>query len=267
MRRAFPISNGMKKGQKIIIGNWKMWPETREVAKKTFTAIRKIADSEKKVLIVICPPAVFLSDLSKLAARAKQVYVGAQDVSMQTKGAFTGEVNANMLADAGLGYCIVGHSERRAMGESDEVVNRKLHAILSTHMTAVLCVGEKTRDNEGVYLSHLKNQIKNSLARVERRRLDSIIIAYEPVWTIGRADFKAMNAHEIHESVIFIKKSLVEIYGSNVASLVPVLYGGSIDVENARDILHRGETQGLLIGRTSQSAKDFGEIVKIANQA
>lgn len=257
----------MKKGQKIIIGNWKMWPETREEAKKTFTAIRKVADEEKKVITVICPPSVFLSDLSKLASRSRQVYVGAQDVSMQTKGAFTGEVNANMLADAGLGYCIVGHSERRAMGESDEVVNRKLHAILSTHMTAVVCVGEKTRDNEGIYLSILKNQIKNSIARVERRRLDSIIIAYEPVWTIGRADFKAMNAHEIHESVIFIKKTLVELYASDVASSVPVLYGGSVDVEDARDILYRGETQGLLIGRASQLAKDFGEIVKIANSA
>ncbi len=255
----------MKKTPKLIIGNWKMWPETLEEAKKTFTAIRKVADEQSKIITAICPPAIYLSDLSKLAARSKRVYVGAQDVSTETKGLFTGEIDAAMLGGLGLGYCIVGHSERRARGETDEAVNHKLHAILGTRMKAVLCVGEKVRDSEGVYLESLKNQIKASIARVEKRFLGSIIIAYEPVWTIGRADFKAMNAHEIHESVIYIKKTLIEIFNSDVAGTVPVLYGGSINLENARDILHRGETQGLLIGRTSQNVKEFGEILKIAN--
>jgi triosephosphate isomerase len=253
--------------QKLIIGNWKMWPETLVEAKKTFTAIRKIADEHKKVTTVTCPPFVYLSDLSRLAAKSKQVYVGAQDVSMESKGAFTGEVNASMLSDLGLGYCIVGHSERRAMGENDEVVNKKIHTLLSTNIKVVLCVGEKTRDPEGNYLAVLKSQMKQSLARVERRRLDSIIIAYEPVWAIGRKDFKAMNSHEIHESVIFIKKSLIELYGSDVAGAVPVLYGGSINLENARDILYEGGSQGLLVGRTSQNVKEFGEILKIADKA
>ncbi len=257
----------MKKPEKIIIGNWKMWPETLEEAKKTFNSIRKVADLQKKVRTVICPPDIYVSDFSKLASKSKYVYVGVQNVSTETKGSFTGEVNAKMLGNLGIGFVIVGHSERRAMGETDEIVNKKIHAVLETQMKAVVCIGEKERDSEGQYYTVIKNQLRIALARVERRRLDSIIIAYEPVWAIGRADFQAMTAHQIHESSIFIKKCLIEIYGSEVAGSVPVLYGGSVNLENARDILFRGEARGLLIGRTSREAKNFGEILKIANSA
>lgn len=257
----------MKKPEKIIIGNWKMWPDTLDEAKKTFSAIRKVADVQKRVITIMCPPNIYVADFAKLAGKSKYVYVGAQNVSVETKGSFTGEVGAKMLADLGLGYVIIGHSERRAMGETDEMINRKVHAVLETQMKAVVCVGEKERDSEGQYYTVIKNQLKSALARVERRRLDSIIIAYEPVWAIGRADFQAMTAHQIHESSIFIKKCLIEIYGSEVAGLVPVIYGGSVNLENARDILFRGEARGLLIGRTSREAKNFGEILKIANSA
>ncbi len=255
----------MTKPSKIIIGNWKMWPETLEEAKKTFNSIRKVADLQKKVLTIICPPQIYVADFARLAGKSKYVYVGAQNVSVETKTSLTGEVNARMYGNLGLGYIIIGHSERRAMGETDEVVNKKIHAVLETQMKAVVCIGEKERDGEGVYYSVIKNQLKLALARVERRRLDSIIIAYEPVWEIGRTNFQAMTAHQIHEASIFIKKCLIEIYGSDVAGAVPVIYGGSVNLENARDILFRGEARGMLIGRTSREAKEFGEILKIAN--
>ncbi len=255
------------KHPKLIVGNWKMNPETVEEAKKIFTSIRKAADEQKRVTTVICPPALYLTDLTRLAKRSKRVYVGAQDVSHERKGAFTGEISPAMVGNVGVGYSIIGHSERRALGETDEIVNRKLHALLETNMKAILCVGEKTRDSEGAYLSFLKNQIKNSIARVEKRKLDRIIIAYEPVWAIGRKDFKAMDAHDIHETVIFIRKTLIEHYGSDMANFVPVLYGGSINLENARDILYRGEVAGLLVGRSSLVTKEFGEILRMANAA
>ena len=250
--------------KKLLVGNWKMNPATPDEAKKIFSSIKRKTLNLKRTKVVICPPSLYLSALNGLT-RPKTVDLGVQDLFYESGGAFTGEVNAKMAKNAGALYAIIGHSERRALGETDETVNRKIISTLREELFVIACIGEKERDPNGHYLQFLRDQISSSLYRIPKRFLSKIILAYEPIWAIGKSDREAMKGRDVHETAIFIRKILSDIYGQENAAAIPILYGGSTSPRNVFDIISLGNVDGLLVGRESLDPKSFGEMLKIAD--
>ncbi|MEI8061882.1 MAG: triose-phosphate isomerase [bacterium] len=247
----------MKKTLKpLIIGNWKLTPNTLDEAKKRYLETAKAhAKYKSTVDVVVCPPASFIAPLS-LLKKSKTVSVGAQNVSFWTTGSKTGEISASQVRSCGATCSIVGHSERRALGETDEVVAEKVAEVVKCGMTAVVCIGETERDEEGAYLEVIKAQIKKGLARISKQEIHRVVIAYEPVWAIGRTDNVAITSHDLHQMAIFIHKYLKEIFGM-AGDLIRIIYGGSVTPENAFDLYQNGGVSGFLPGRSSWDAKTF----------
>jgi triosephosphate isomerase len=250
----------MKK-RNLVVANWKMSPETLEDAKKVFNGTRLAAKGLKNTDVVVCPPFTFIQPLIKLNY-PKNVFFGAQNVSSEIKGAFTGEVSAEMIKGLGAKFVILGHSERRAMGESNEVIRKKMQIAFDTDLTPILCVGEKERDRDGNHLAFIKNQIKECLVGLQKKYLVGITIAYEPIWAIGRSYKEAMNPTDIHEMVLIIKKILTEFFGSDIAAGAKILYGGSVEAENASEIVRVGNIDGFLVGHASLVPEHFSAILK-----
>ncbi len=248
----------MKK-RNLVVANWKMNPETLDQAKKVFGGIRKVAEKLKNTDVVICAPSIFILPLSKIK-RSKNVYLGAQNAHSEIKGAFTGEVSGEMLKDAGVRYVIVGHSERRAMGETNALVGKKLQAMFDAGLTPILCLGEKERDREGEHLEFLKTQIKECLSNLHKKDLVGITLAYEPVWAIGKSYKDAPTATDVHEMTLFIKKIIAELFGPDIAGSVKILYGGSVEAENAFEIMNIGNVEGFLVGHASLT-EEFSQIL------
>jgi len=252
----------MKTKKVLVIANWKMNPETVEKAKELFRDTKAVAKNLKNTKIVVCPPFVYLSDLEKInvVTSLSAIILGAQDAFWEKNGSFTGEISSEMLK--GEHYVILGHSERRALGENDEMISKKVISVIRAGLTAILCVGEKERDIHGEYLHFLRGQIINSLGKLPKRFLNKLIIAYEPVWAIGQTEERAMKPSDILETSLFIKKVLAEIYDRKLAVTTPILYGGSVEYKNAKEIILQGGVQGLLIGHESLNAKKFGELLR-----
>lgn len=246
-----------------IIANWKMNPASLAEAKVLFAKTKKEGSKFDKVETIICPPSVYLGLFSH--AGTTRVSLGAQDVFYANGVRATGQVSPEMLADVGVSYCIVGHSERRALGETDDVVAKKTLAVLKEGMNAVLCIGEQERDVDGHYFGVLKNQLKDSLVGVQKKWLAGLIVAYEPVWAIGKSARDAMNPRDIHEMAIFIQKVLTDMYDPTSASSIPLLYGGSAEEGNTSAILTDGGVSGLLVGHASLGVEKFSKMVKVAN--
>ena len=246
--------------RKIIVGNWKMNPTSLSEALRVFKAVKKTAERLNSIHIVICPPFLYIPKLISSSRTISPVGIGAQDVFFEQQGANTGEISPVMLKDMRVTHVIVGHSERRSMGESDETIAKKVEAVLETGIHPILCVGESERDPHALYLDILKNQIKNSLAKTPKKLINQLIIAYEPVWAIGAKE--AMDPAVIEETTIFIRKTLSDIFGYDNALKTPVLYGGSINFRNAPDIITRGKVDGLLVGRESVNVPGFIELLK-----
>jgi triosephosphate isomerase (TIM) len=247
----------MKKAKKLIVGNWKMNPATVAEAKKIAAEVKKGMLGVRKTQAVMCPPFVYLSPLSGTATST--VLLGAQDAFYETAGPYTGEVSYCQLHQFKVSHVIVGHSERRARGETDEIVNKKVRAVVGEGMTAIVCVGERVRDQHGDYFSSIREQILFALKDISKKLLDHVVIAYEPVWAIGAS--AAMTPQDLHEMSIFIRKTLREPFGS-LADGIAILYGGSVTAENATPIVRDGHVQGLLIGRESLKPKEFIKIIK-----
>lgn len=245
--------------------NWKLHINSYEEAKRTFLAIRKSVAAGRRVVAVVCAPSPFLPQLARLAEGHKNIFIGAQDVFWENEGSYTGSIGPSLLAEIGVTYVIVGHSERRFSGDTDEMVNRKIKATLKAGLTPIVCVGERERDDHGVYLSFLRNQLHTALAAISAVDLAKIIIAYEPVWAIGKDALRPITPHDLHETAIFIRKTLAESYGTDAAFAVPVLYGGSVSASNAAEQLRSG-VQGLLIGRASTKQEEITQIIRIATQ-
>lgn len=252
------------KSKKLIIGNWKMYPASVRDAKSKFVAIKNVASKLTNVQTVICPPFVYVSELKKLESGHRCV-VGAQNAWYETEGVFTGEVSLSMLASIGVQYVIIGHSERRALGETDELVNKKVLAGVKAKLSVVLCVGERARDADGVYLKYISEQIKEALHGVQKKELKQIVIAYEPIWAIGKDAVRAASTDDALEVSILIRRTLSDMFGKD-ASGIPLLYGGSVDAKNAWEFLLKSQVDGLLVGRASLDPKVFGEILKSADQ-
>ena len=255
------MKNKMKK---LIVGNWKMNPQNIQNAKEIFVAIRKTARDLNKVKTVICPPFVFLAELSKLV-NSDRIATGGQNLFYEKDGSFTGEISASQLKSVGATYVIIGHSERRAMGETNEAVNKKVARALKEGLHVILCIGEHERDHAGHYLAFLKKELHECLVGVQKKNLSSVTIAYEPIWAIGKSEKDAMKPRDIHEMTIYIRKVLSDMFDAKSVSMVPVLYGGSVTSEISEPMFTEGQIDGLLIGRQSLDPEDFSEILKQAN--
>lgn len=244
-----------------------MNPVTLKDAKQTYSSIKKIASKMRKTKVLICAPAIYLSELKKLNLGASKVELGAQDVHFVDQGAQTGGISAYMVRDLGVKTTIIGHSERRAAGDNDELLNQKIKIALAAGLRVILCIGEAVRDNRGEYLNILKDQLQKDLANFPMRQADKLIIAYEPVWAIGKNATGVETPEGFLHNKIFIRKIVSQILGKKKALALPVLYGGSANALNAGDFLNAGQADGLLVGRDSLNPKNFAEIIKIAEHS
>jgi triosephosphate isomerase (TIM) len=241
----------------IVIANWKMNPIKLSHAKKLIEGYKKIPKNSN-IDIVICPPAPFIN----LFVDSKRMMLGVQNVSTEKEGAFTGEISAPMVKSFGAKYCIVGHSERRAMGETSEIVAKKAVACLQNGISPIVCIGEKSRDASAEHWQEIKWQLVDSLQNIPKQVIKKCIIAYEPIWAIGKKSHGPMLTDDVSESAIFIRKILTEMFGSKIADCVRIVYGGSVDTQSAKNIAKSQCISGFLVGRASLSARDFLSIIE-----
>ncbi|MBU1557542.1 triose-phosphate isomerase [Patescibacteria group bacterium] len=254
----------MSKNKKIIIANWKMNPVSTKEAKKLFLGIKITASKLKNVQTVVCPPFVYLNELVS-EYKGHRIAIGAQDSFSENAGSFTGMVSPKMLKNSGVEYVIIGHSERRALGEDNKMINEKTKASIKSGLKVILCVGERSRDEQGKQFSFIKKELVESLDGIAKGSLKNIFVAYEPIWAISNnSKNKAMSSNDIHEMTIFIKKVLTDKFGVGM-KIAGVLYGGSAGPLNTKDILENGNADGLLVGRSSLDAKKFNRILETAN--
>lgn len=243
----------------LIVANWKAYVENFEKAERLVTLSKKLSRTTANA-IVIAPPAPFLSAFA-LKNKSKVAF-SAQDVSMTPGGAATGEVTAQAYLTAGASYTIVGHSERRAAGDTDEVVAEKLAHALASDLIPILCVGERERDHDGRYLAFVREEIATALAALTPKERTRIIIAYEPLWAIGKTADSAIGPNDLTEMVLYIRKVLSEFLPGKNASRAIVLYGGSVEPGNVRDLARISNVDGFLIGHASVDESMFASLVK-----
>lgn len=243
----------------LIIANWKAYVEEAAQAKKLYATAKRLASASKHEL-VLAPPAPLLSLLS--AKNRSRVAFSAQDVSASTGGAATGENTAAAYAAAGASYAIVGHSERRAMGETDATIALKLRHALAEGMTPVLCVGERERDLEGHYLSFVRAEITAALEQLEPKERAQVVLAYEPIWAIGKTAADAINPNDLAEMVLYLRKVLAELLPGKNPAKTRILYGGSVEPEGARDLAGGTGVDGFLVGHASVDPKTFSNLVR-----
>ena len=252
-----------KKQIPLIIGNWKMNPQTVEEAQKLCTEIHKGIGTKQAIShVVVAAPTIFITGLTKIVRKSRMT-LGAQDVSFEPSGAHTGETSLSMLKNVGVSQVIVGHSERRAQGETNEVVRKKAEAILQSGLTAVVCIGETVRDTHGDYFNVVQEQFKSVCSTVKKVQLGRLVIAYEPVWAIGTN--KHATPEDVQEMKLFIQKCIVDMFGRAMVSKVRVLYGGSVNADNAASLLEEGKADGFLIGGVSLKPAEFVQIIKISD--
>lgn len=240
-----------------------MNPDSIREARDLFRRARQLGARARGVRIVVCPPAPYLGFWNGDTSR---VTLGAQDSHQETAGAVTGGISPIALRSVGATYVILGHSERRAAGETSELIAQKIRAATRAGLTVIVCLGESKRDADGSYLKELAELVTATFQGVERRRARQVIIAYEPLWAIGSAASGADTPESFREHAIFIRRTLSRAWGQE-ARRIPVLYGGSVSAKNAAGFLVDGRAGGLLIGRASLSPKEFEKIVMVAQQS
>jgi triosephosphate isomerase len=248
----------------FVAGNWKMNTDSRssvELAKGVVDGSIELAGRD--VDVAVCPPFVYLQAVAR-AVSSSSVAVGAQDVYYQDKGAFTGEISASMLKDTGCAYALCGHSERRhVIGETDELINRKVTAAIVGGLLPILCVGELQSEREaGQTEEVVTRHIRKGLAGLSAEKASAVTVAYEPVWAIGTGlTATPEQAQEVHE---FIRGLLAEIYDGQLAEGIRILYGGSVKADNAADLMGRADIDGVLVGGASLKVDDFVAIIEAA---
>lgn len=247
------------KTKRFVIANWKMYVQSPDSAKKFVAGLKRKTAVLKGVEAWIAPGYTLLPLLSPIVKKGS-LKLGAQAVSAYADGAHTGEVSAAALKSAGASFAIVGHSERRAVGDSDADVHEQLVRAAESGLIPVLCVGENERTPEGTHFTVLQEQLSSALKGAQSLA-GKLIVAYEPVWAIGKSAADAMQPDELEETVIFIRKTLADVLGRTEALKVPILYGGSVEPENAAGLIADGGVNGFLIGHASASLDSFVSIL------
>ena len=247
----------------VIAGNWKM-NKTPTETKAFMTEFKAIMPKGRWCDVALCVPAVCIPAAVR-AMRETRVGIGAENCNANASGAYTGEIAANMLLDAGCKYVILGHSERRAMGETNADVNAKVLAALDNGLIPIMCVGESLEQREaGITEEWITMQIKTGLASIGEDKIRKMIIAYEPIWAIGTG--KTATPEQAGEVCTNIRATIRSLYGARVARSVTIQYGGSMNEKNAYDLLAQPDIDGGLIGGASLKPADFVEIINAANQ-
>jgi triosephosphate isomerase len=240
----------------LIVANWKCNPPTFAEAKKLFLAVSRGA-KKTKAEVVICPPFVFIPGLSNIIK--SHIKLGAQDAFFQ-QGAFTSQISISMLKQFGCKYAIIGHSEKRALGETNEIINKKIKACLENNVIPIFCIGENKQERQsGTTFKILKSQIKQGLNGILAIDIKKVVIAYEPIWAIGTGN--ACDTDRAKEANIFIKKILTDICSKKDAQKIRIIYGGSTNPENALGFIKEAKMDGLLPGGASLDSKKFVAIL------
>lgn len=244
----------------MMAGNWKM-NKTPAEAIELAKAIRESVAEINSVDRVLCPPFLALANVHN-ALQGSSIATGAQNAHWEESGAYTGEISAPMLKGL-VEYVIIGHSERRQyFAETDETVNKKVHALLHHSLLPIICVGETLTQNEaGATHAIVSNQVKAALAGVERSQLEQVVIAYEPIWAIGTG--KAATAEQAQTTCgEAVRGTVAELYGDEIAQRVRVLYGGSTNAKNIGEIMQQPDIDGALIGGASLKADEYSSMVE-----
>ncbi len=248
----------------LIAGNWKMnktTGEAIELAQKLVESLKDVNDRD----ILICPPFTALYSVYQVI-KGTNIKLGAQDVFYENIGAFTGEISPIMLKDVGCEYVIIGHSERRhIIGETDELINKKIKAAINNGLKTILCVGELLEEREaGKTLEVVKTQLEKGLNGVSKEEMKNIVIAYEPVWAIGTGKTaKPEDAQEVHA---YIRELLSKLYSKEIADETIIQYGGSVKASNIDSLMAMPDIDGALVGGASLVAEEFTRIVKFIKQ-
>ena len=247
----------------VIAGNWKM-NKTPSETKEFMTQFKAIMPKGRWCDIALCVPAVCIPAAVR-AMRETRVGIGAENVNANASGAYTGEIAANMLVDAGCKYVIIGHSERRAMGETDADVNAKVLAALEAGLVPIMCCGETLEQREaGITTEHIAMQIKLGLQGVSEEKIRKVVIAYEPIWAIGTG--KTATPEQAEEVCESIRTVVRKLYSSKNARAISLRYGGSMHEKNAYELLAQPDIDGGLIGGASLVPEKFVQIIEAANQ-
>jgi len=250
----------------FIGGNWKMNTDSKSAVELAKGVVQKCGTMLDEVEICVCPPFVYLAAV-KNALGSSNIGLGAQDVYFEPKGAFTGEISCQMLKDIGCKDVIIGHSERRhVLGETDELINKKLLAAIEAGLLPIFCVGELLAERKaGKTAQVVKEQIQKGMARVTIEKAKAVTIAYEPVWAIGTGINAApQQAQEVH---LMIRQLVATLYNEDFAEQMRIQYGGSVKPDNASQIIAQADVDGFLVGGASLKADEFAAIVKAAAEA
>jgi triosephosphate isomerase len=245
--------------KKLIVANWKMNPSDKGSVIRYFAQLARVKSSLKGADVVVAPPYPYLA----FAPRTSSFALGAQDLFWEREGAYTGEVSGLMLKTLGAKFVIVGHSERRRMGEADDVIAKKVRRALDTKLTPIVCIGEGHRDPDGAFFAIIRAQLERALTLVKQNEAGRLVIAYEPVWAVG-IGHKPATPKDAAEAALFIKKTIAARFGSARVRSLRVLYGGSTSPENAAGFLAERDIAGLLVGRESLNPKSFISIIRCA---
>ncbi len=252
------------KRKKVIAGNWKLHKSNGE-AQQLANQIKIRSTDIKNADIILCPPYTALTVVHEVV-KGTSIGLGAQNMYWEKSGAFTGEINAEMIKSTGAGYVIIGHSERRQFfGETDETVNKKIYSALEEGLKPIVCVGESLEQREsGITAQIIETQINGALAGLTSQQMDEIIIAYEPVWAIGTGKTASPEqAQEVHAQI----RSLVnKQFGDDVSSKIRIQYGGSVKAENAEILLSQPDIDGALVGGACLKAETFLPIIQAAEK-
>ena len=246
----------------VIAGNWKMYKNIADSVSLA-TELATLAANAKGREIVICPSFTALAAIKPVIA-GTNIKLGAQNLNWEPQGAFTGEISAAMLKDVGCEYVIIGHSERRQyFAETDENVNRKIKAALSAGLTPIVCVGESLSEREaGITSIVVSRQVKLGLASLTPDEAKSIIVAYEPIWAIGTG--RTASAADANAMCSFIRLTLTGMFGTAVADVLRIQYGGSVKPDNIDELMCTSDIDGALVGGASLKAADFARIVNFS---
>ncbi|MFH1472926.1 MAG: triose-phosphate isomerase [bacterium] len=245
----------------ILIANWKNKPSSLREMSLLLAGLAKKSRLYKQIPTYIAPPHTYFESVSKRANGYS--HLASQDISILPEGKHTGSVTVDILKSFGVRLAILGHSEVRTAGETDEQVSKKVRFALKAGITPLVCVGETQRDAEGEYLEFLRHQIKLSLEGLRRKDdVSKIVIAYEPIWAIGKRAQDAITPEDLSQIVLFIRRVLVDLFGRETAEKVKIIYGGSVEPKNAKVLFETG-VRGFLIGHESLDAKGFAEIAEV----
>ena len=247
----------------VIAGNWKM-NKTPSETKEFMTQFKSMLPKGRWCDIALCVPAVCISTAVR-AMRETRVGIGAENCNANPSGAYTGEISTAMLTDAGCKYVIIGHSERRAMGETDAEVNAKVLAALEAGLTPILCCGESLEQRQaGVTNEWITMQIKLALQGVSEDKIRKVVIAYEPIWAIGTG--MTATPEQAQEVCELVRTVVRKLYSSKHARATSILYGGSMNEKNAFELMAQPDIDGGLIGGASLVPEKFVQIIEAANQ-